>query len=76
MRGLKRKTQKGYSYVEFSDARGLRQTIWQSSSVGERPEPGHSFVWIGHMLLDRERAQMIVDRLTEWIETGDFADGG
>lgn len=80
MFGKYRKTERNFALVEFCDANGSECSLQQSSAIGEYDgaidNPGTSFVRLGiepdRMHLNREQVKGLVERLQQWLSTGDF----
>jgi hypothetical protein len=79
MLGNHKKTERGFAFVEFTDANGKECSLQQSSAIGDDDDavdrPGSSFVWLGvddekRMHLNREQVKGLVKRLQQWLKTG------
>lgn len=78
------RTARGFPLVKFSDSRGVWCSVQMSSIVLNYEDalerPGTSALWIGadsaaeKMHLDREQVAGLIERLMQWLETGQFVE--
>jgi len=80
----KYKKNRKLSIVEFKDSAKCKCSLQQSSAAIS--EDGNDFLWLGintpeefpistRMHLNREQVQGLVERLQQWLKTGDFEQG-
>lgn len=72
-------TDRGFEMIEFEDAYNQRCTLQQSSAIGNRNNPGKSFIWLGlaldRMHLNKNQVKKLIRLLDNWLKTGSFKKG-